>query len=138
MLWIKTFHITFMVSWMAALFYLPRLFVYHAMTGNKETAGTFVIMERKLMIMAHIGATLTWIFGLWLLGETPAWLTQGWMHIKLLLVTGLLVYHFVCMRLMKTFAAGKNQRSHKWYRWFNEIPIVVLLAIVALVELKPF
>ena len=138
MLWIKTFHITFMVSWMAALFYLPRLFVYHAMTGNKETAGTFVIMERKLMIMAHIGAALTWIFGLWLLWETPAWLGQGWMHLKLFLVTGLLVYHLASMRLMKTFARGENQRSHRWYRWFNEIPILILLAVVALVELKPF
>lgn len=138
MLWLKTFHITFMVTWMATLFYLPRLFVYHAMTDSKETAATFVTMERKLMIMAHITATLTWIFGLWLLWETPGWLAQGWMQLKLVLVTGLLFYHYICMQLMKTFAGDGNQHSHRWYRWFNEIPMVFLLAIVALVELKPF
>lgn len=138
MLWLKTFHITFMVTWMATLFYLPRLFVYHAMTDSKETAATFVTMERKLMMMAHITATLTWVFGLWLLWETPGWLAQGWMQLKLVLVTALLFYHHACMRLMKTFAGGENQRSHRWYRWFNEIPILVLLAVVALVELKPF
>jgi len=138
MLWLKTFHITFMVSWMAALLYLPRLFVYHAMTDSQDTAATFVVMERKLMIMAHLAATLTWVFGVWLLWQTPAWLVQGWMQLKLALIISLLLYHHVCMRLMATFARGENQRSHKWYRWFNEVPIVILLAVVALVEIKPF
>lgn len=138
MLWIKTFHIIFVVTWFATLFYLPRLFVYHSMTDSREVADTFVIMERKLMMMSHITATLTFVFGLWLLWETPGWLSQGWMQLKLVLVMGLLFYYHVCMRLVKTFARGENKRSHRWYRWFNEIPVVILIAVVALVELKPF
>jgi putative membrane protein len=137
MLWLKTFHIVFMVTWFAGLFYLPRLFVYHAMTDNRQTAATFVIMERKLLIMTHIGAVLTFIFGLLLLWQIPGFLQQGWFQLKLLLVLILLGYHHACMRLVKKFAQGVNNRSHRWYRWFNEFPVLILIAVVALVVLKP-
>ena len=137
MLWLKTFHIVFMVTWFAGLFYLPRLFVYHAMNESADTVATFAVMERKLLIMTHIGGTLTWIFGLLLLWQTPAWLDQGWMQIKLVLVVLLTAYHFFCASLVKTFANGENQHSHRWYRWFNELPTVILIAVVALVVLKP-
>ncbi len=137
MLWLKTFHIVFMVTWFAGLFYLPRLFVYHAMNESPDTAATLATMERKLLIMTHIGGTLTWIFGLLLLWQNPTWLDYGWMHIKLTLVVVLTVYHHMCARLVKTLAKGENRHSHRWYRWFNEAPIVILIAVVALVVLKP-
>ena len=137
MLWLKTFHIVFMVTWFAGLFYLPRLFVYHAMNESPDTARTLMVMERKLLIMTHIGGTLTWVFGLLLLWRTPAFLDYGWMHIKLALVVGLTGYHHMCARLVKTFAQGENQHSHRWYRWFNEAPTLVLIAVVALVVIKP-
>jgi len=138
MLWLKTFHIVFMVTWFAGLFYLPRLFVYHAMNDSPETAATFAVMERKLLIMTHIGGTLTWVFGLLLLWQNPVWLDYGWMHIKLTLVVALTIYHHMCARMVKSFAKGDNRHSHRWYRWFNEAPIVLLIAVVALVVLKPF
>jgi putative membrane protein len=137
MLWLKTFHIVFMVTWFAGLFYLPRLFVYHAMTSNPDTAATLIVMQRKLMIMTHLGGALTWLFGLLLLWYTPVWIEQGWMQLKVVLVLLLTGYHVYCKVLTDRFAAGKNQRSHTWYRWFNEIPTVFLIAIVALVVLKP-
>jgi len=136
-LWLKTFHIVFMVTWFAGLFYLPRLFVYHASNNSADTAATLAVMERKLLIMTHIGGILTWVFGLLLLWQTPAWLDQGWMQIKLALVVALTAYHHVCARLVKTFARGENHRSHRWYRWFNEVPSLILIAVVALVVFKP-
>jgi putative membrane protein len=136
-LWLKTFHIVFMVTWFAGLFYLPRLFVYHAMNESPDTAATFAVMERKLLIMTHIGGTLTWVFGLLLLWQNPVWLDYGWMHIKLSLVVALTAYHHVCARLVKTFARGQNKHSHRWYRWFNEAPILILIGVVALVVIKP-
>ncbi len=138
MLWLKTFHIVFMVTWFAGLFYLPRLFVYHATNENPDTAATFAVMERKLLIMTHIGGTLTWIFGLLLLWQTPGWLDHSWMHLKLALVVALTAYHVVCARLVAKFAGGENHHSHRWYRWFNELPTVILISVVALVVLKPF
>ena len=137
MLWLKTFHIVFMVTWFAGLFYLPRLFVYHAMNESPDTAKTFMVMERKLLIMTHIGGVLTWVFGLLLLWQNPVWLNYGWMHIKLGLVVVLVAYHHICARLVKSFARGENQHSHRWYRWFNEAPTVILIAVVALVVIKP-
>ena len=137
MLWLKTFHIVFMVTWFAGLFYLPRLFVYHAMNESPDTAATFAVMERKLLIMTHLGGTLTWVFGLLLLWQNPVWLDYGWMHIKLALVVTLTAYHYICARLVKTFAKGENRHSHRWYRWFNEAPTLILIAVVALVVLKP-
>jgi putative membrane protein len=138
-LWIKAFHIIAVVTWFAALFYLPRLFVYHAQSEDSISRERFKIMERKLYrgIMTPsmlIAVTL----GLWMLWLQPAWLSQGWLHAKLALVAALVVYHFVCGGILKRFAADNNTRSHVFYRWFNEAPVFVLLGAVILVVVKPF
>ena len=142
MLWVKSLHIVFMVTWFAGLFYLPRLFVYHAMTTDEVSLERFKVMERKLFwgIMTP-GAVLTIGFGLWLwLGwfpdesdDTPRWLLA-----KMALVALLVAYHIWCGRLMRDFAAGRNSRGHVWFRWFNEFPVLILIATVLLVVLKPF
>jgi putative membrane protein len=137
MLWIKAFHIVFVVTWFAGLFYLPRLFVYHAMTDDTAGRERFKVMERKLYfgIMAP-GAVLTIAFGLWLwLGYG---LSGGWLHAKLALVAVLIAYHLWCGKLVNDFKYGRNTRSHVWYRWFNEFPVVVLIAVVILAVVKPF
>jgi putative membrane protein len=137
-LWLKAFHIIAVVAWMAALFYLPRLFVYHAMAEDRPSIERFKVMERKLFwgIMTP-GAVLTIAFGLWLWLQwfRPA---TGWLHAKVALVALLVGYHLWCWRLMRAFAAERNTRSHVWFRWFNEVPTVVLFAVVFLVVLKPF
>ena len=138
MLWVKSLHLIFMVTWFAGLFYLPRLFVYHAQTEDRISLERFKVMERKLFwgIMTP-GAALTIVFGLWLwLGWfNPA---SGWLHAKLALVALLAGYHLWCWGLMRDFAVDRNRRSHVWFRWFNEIPTVVLFATVLLVVFKPF
>lgn len=137
MLWVKTLHIVFMVTWFAGLFYLPRLFVYHAMSDDRASLERFKVMERKLYwgIMTP-GAVLTLVFGTWL------WLgwgfAGGWLHAKLALVVVLIAYHVWCGKLMIDFRRDRNARSHVWYRWFNEFPVLVLIATVALVVVKPF
>ena len=136
MLWIKTFHIIFVTSWFAGLFYLPRLFVNHALEVNKDAASRLALMEHKLYRFMTPLAFLALVFGCWLwLGYN---ISGGWLHAKLLLVAGLIAYHLYCGKLMRDFAAGKNTRSHVWYRWFNEIPVVLLLIVVILVVVKPF
>jgi len=136
MLWIKSLHIVFMVTWFAGLFYLPRLFVYHALAEDAVSHERFKIMERKLFwgIMTP-GAVLTIACGLWL------WLGYGisgaWLHAKLALVVVLVAYHAWCGKLMLDLRAGRNARSHVWFRWFNEFPVVVLVASVILVVVKP-
>lgn len=138
--WLVSFHIIFMVTWFAGLFYLPRLFVYHSTTTDDAGKERFKVMERKLMIMTRLGMTLTWIFGLAML-FTYAWNaygSMGWLHAKLALLVLLSGYTGFCGRLVKDFAADRNTRSHKWYRWFNEVPVVFLIAIVLLATLKPF
>jgi protoporphyrinogen IX oxidase len=130
MLWVKAFHIIFVTSWFAGLFYLPRLFVNHAMTTDATTLARLELMERKLYRFMLPLAVLALTFGLWL------WL--GWLHAKLVLVAGLVAYHFYCGKLMRDFKTGKNTRGHVWYRWFNEIPVIVLLIVVILVVVKPF
>lgn len=136
MLWIKAWHIIFMVTWFAGLFYLPRLFVYHAMSDDAASKERFKIMERKLFygIMTP-GAVLTIIFGLWLM--LGYGFSGGWLHAKLALVAGLVVYHIYCGKLVADFKHGRNQRSHVYYRWFNELPVLALIAIIILVEVKP-
>ncbi|WP_025040280.1 protoporphyrinogen oxidase HemJ [Nitrosospira briensis] len=137
MLWIKSLHIIFMVTWFAGLFYLPRLFVYHAMSDDMPGVERFKVMERKLYygIMTP-GAVLTVLFGLWL------WLgygiSGGWLHAKLALVIVLIVYHLYCGKLLADFKHDRNRRSHVYYRWFNEFPVVILIAVVILVVVKPF
>ncbi|MBA2492074.1 MAG: protoporphyrinogen oxidase HemJ [Gammaproteobacteria bacterium] len=140
MLWVKAFHIIFMVTWFAGLFYLPRLFVYHAMSDDQKSLDRFVIMERKLFwgIMTP-SAILTIAFGLWLLvGEWPIYQSAAWMHVKLSLVVLLGGYHIWCAKLVRGFQLGDNSRSHVWYRWFNEVPVLFLAAIVILVIVQPF
>ena len=139
MLWVKSFHLVFMVTWFAGLFYLPRLFVYHAMSEDRVSLERFQLMERKLFwgIMTP-GAVLTIALGLWLwLGWFRGAFT-GWFHAKLALVAILVAYHLWCWRLMKAFAAGRNTKSHVWFRVFNEFPVLILVATVLLVVLKPF
>jgi protoporphyrinogen IX oxidase len=142
MLWVKSLHLIFMVTWFAGLFYLPRLFVYHAQASDSISLERFKLMERKLFwgIMTP-GAVLTVVFGVWL---WLAWFrpvegaTAGWLHAKLALVAVLVGYHLWCWRLLRDFAAGRNRHGHVWYRWFNEFPVVVLIATVLLVVFKPF
>ncbi|MGC2165869.1 MAG: CopD family protein [Gallionella sp.] len=136
MLWVKAFHIIFVVSWFAGLFYLPRIFVNHAMATEASEIARLKLMEGKLY---RFVTPISWLaigFGLWL------WLGYGigggWMHAKLMLVLVLFGYHLYCGRLVKQFAADQNTRGHVFYRWFNEIPVLVLTAVVILVTVKPF
>ncbi len=136
MLWVKSLHIVFMVTWFAGLFYLPRLFVYHAMAQDAVSRERFKVMERKLFwgIMTP-GGVLTIAFGLWL------WVGYGfsgaWLDVKLALTALLVVYHAWCGKLMLEFRADRNTRTHIWFRWFNEFPTVLLFAAVILVVVKP-
>jgi putative membrane protein len=137
-LWVKAFHIFFFVSWFAGLFYLPRIFVNLAMVPAESAAerDRLLVMARKLYKFVTPIGLLAVAFGLWL------WLgfgfTGGWLHVKTTLVVVLLGYHFYCGKLLKDFAAGANKRSHVWYRFFNEGPVLLLLAICILAVVKPF
>ncbi|MFC3283884.1 protoporphyrinogen oxidase HemJ [Litchfieldella rifensis] len=140
--WIKALHLVFVVTWFAALFYLPRLFVYHAMARDKDDQQAidyFRVMERKLyrgiMLPSMIGVL---VFGLWLLSMVPGFMSQGWLHAKLALVVLLIGYHHVCLAYMKKLAVGDCHKSHVFFRWFNEAPVIALLAIVILAVVKPF
>ena len=140
-LWLKALHIVSMVCWFAGLFYLPRLFVYHAQSEDTVSKERFSIMERKLY-RGIMGPAMiaTLVFGIWLISLNPsAYFTQGaWMHAKLTLVVILIGYHHMCGAQVKRFARGENTRSHVFYRWFNEVPVLILLAIVILVVVRPF
>jgi len=138
MLWLKSFHIVFVVTWFAGLFYLPRLFVYHAMKQEEEVRATFKLMERRLMVMTHLGGSLAWLFGICMLMLVPQWLGQGWMQVKLGLVILLTLYHFWCAHIVVELSRDHVRHSHVWYRWFNEIPTLVLIFVVILVVVKPF
>ncbi|ALG68894.1 protoporphyrinogen oxidase HemJ [Beggiatoa leptomitoformis] len=146
MLWIKSFHVIFMVTWFAGLFYLPRLFVYHAMSQDEVSNARFKIMERKLFygIMTP-GAIITLILGLWLFfgyGWFAALLNRapqtGWLHAKLFFVLILVLYHVYCWKFLQDFKYDRNYHSHVFYRWFNEFPVLVLVAVTILVIVKPF
>ena len=138
MAWIKAWHVIFMVTWFAGLFYLPRLFVYHASATDSPGIQRFIIMERRLFIIMTIGAVLTVAFGLWLLMLRPPLLDTGWMRAKLTIVALLAAFHVWLWRLMRDFAAGRNVRSERWYRAINEVPSFALIAIVLLAVAKPF
>lgn len=144
-LWIKSFHVIFMVTWFAGLFYLPRLFVYHAMTQDALSSERFKIMENKLYFgITTPGGILTLILGLWLLGgywwqafleRTPGTL---WLYAKLVLVISLIAYHFYCGKLLLDFRYDRNRRSHVFYRIFNEFPVFILMGVIILAYVKPF
>ncbi|HZM48416.1 MAG TPA: protoporphyrinogen oxidase HemJ [Burkholderiales bacterium] len=136
--WIRAWHVVFMVTWFAGLFYLPRLFVYHAATTDSAGIERFRVMERRLFAIMTIGAALTAGFGLWLLSREPVLLETGWLRAKLALVVLLIGYHAWLGKLVRNFAAGKNAHSARWYRWFNEIPTVLLIGIVLLAVARPF
>ncbi len=136
MLWVKTFHLLFVISWFAGLFYLPRILVNLAMEDNDTSYARLLLMARKLYRFMTILAVPALLFGLWL------WLgygiSGGWLHAKLVLVVLLIGYHHACGSLLKKFEQKRNTRSHVWFRWFNEIPVLVLFATLILVVLKPF
>lgn len=137
--WLEAFHIIFVVTWFAGLFYLPRLFVYAAENPDGPRYELLLVMQRRLLGIMHIGGALAVALGLTLLIAQPWHLgSGGWMHAKLVLVAGLIGHHIVCARIVRTFARSANQRSSRWYRWFNEIPALFLILIVILVVVKPF
>ncbi len=140
MLWIKALHIVFMVTWFAGLFYLPRLFVYHADAHDEISHQRFLVMERKLFIIMTIGAVLTALFGIWMLYAYAwaAYQASVWLIAKLMLVGLLIVFHLYCGRIMREFRAGTARHSHVFYRWINEIPALLLIGIVLLAVVKPF
>ncbi|OGT44738.1 MAG: TIGR00701 family protein [Gammaproteobacteria bacterium RIFCSPHIGHO2_12_FULL_37_34] len=140
MLWIKSFHIIFMVTWFSGLFYLPRLFVYHTLATDKISMDRFKIMERKLYFgIATPGAIFTILFGLWLIGLNPhAYMQMAWLHIKLSVVFLLLLYHIYLGLLLHDFKINKNKHGHVFYRILNEIPVIFLVVIVVLAIAKPF
>lgn len=142
MLWIKSFHIIFVTSWFAGLFYLPRLFVNHAMVLDSSAPDSIAserlkLMERKLYRFMLPLALLALGFGIWLWRGGYGF-SGGWIHAKLTLVVVLIGYHFYCGKLVNDFSRNQNKHSHIWYRWFNELPVIVLTAIVILAVVKPF
>jgi putative membrane protein len=137
MLWLKALHIVFMVTWFAGLFYLPRLFLYHSMTYETGGRERFATMERRLFAIMTIGAVLTIGLGLAMLWRAPEYLGFTWLRIKLVLVALLIGYHWWCYPLMQELARNAGKRSERWYRWFNEVPGVLLIAIVLLAVVKP-
>lgn len=140
MAWVKAWHIIFMVSWFAGLFYLPRLFVYHAMSEDTISRERFKVMERKLYFgIMTPAAVLTVVFGLWLLWNgATVYLHAGWMHAKLALVAILIAYHVYLGRLLADFRQDSNRHGHVFYRWLNEFPVLILIGVVILVEVQPF
>jgi putative membrane protein len=138
MLWLKALHIIAMVTWFAGLFYLPRLFVYHAGTSDETSLARFETMERRLFTLMSIGGAATLAAGIAMLVISPAYLSMAWLRVKLLLVGALLVYHYVCFVQMRAFAERRSSHTAAWYRLFNELPSVLLVALVILAVVKPF
>ena len=136
MQWIKVLHLVFVVSWFSGLFYLPRLFVNHALVSDSATQKRLCLMEKKLYQFMSILAILALGLGVYLMYLGP--FRGGWLHAKLGLVLVLIIYHLYCGYLVREFAYERNRHSHLWYRWFNEIPVVLLVLIVYLVIVKPF
>ena len=137
MLWLKGFHVIAVVTWFAGLFYLPRLYVYHADATDRISIERFRVMERRLFALMTIGAGASVGLGAAMVVAAPIYLSMGWFRIKLLLVVLLIAYHLVCYQLMRDFAEDRNSHSAKWYRGFNEIPSLLLIGIVLLAVVKP-
>ena len=138
-LWMKAFHVIFMVTWFAGLFYLPRLFIYHAMDENKSSFELFGVMEKRLFGIMTLGALLTVVFGVVLVAMNWSYLISStWFLVKVFFILALFGYHFWCFKIMIQFREGRNKKSHVWYRWFNEAPAVALIAIVIMVVVRPF
>jgi putative membrane protein len=137
LIWLKAFHVVFVVTWFAGIFYLPRLFVYHATATDTVSLERFVVMERRLFAITTIGGSLAVLFGLGMLIVQPAYLAAGWLQVKLVLVLLLIAYQYFCLVLMRTLREGRNTRSDRWYRWFNEAPALLLIGIVILAVVKP-
>ncbi len=140
MIWIKALHIVFMVAWFAGIFYLPRLFVNHAMSDEPAVQKQLEIMEQKLYRFITPWMILTLIFGTWLLIDY-AWVAYAhmlWLKIKLALVLLLVIYHFYCGRIIRQLKTEPDRRSHVWFRWFNEFPVLILFAVTILAVVKPF
>jgi putative membrane protein len=138
MLWVKAFHIIAVITWFAGLFYLPRLYVYHADAKDSISIERFEVMERRLFAIMTIGAAASLGLGVAMVAAEPAYLSTTWLRIKVLLVLLLVAYHVRCYMLMRGFAENRNRHTAKWYRGFNEIPSLLLIAIVLLAVLKPF
>ena len=138
MLWFKALHVMFVVAWFAGLFYLPRLFVYHAETYDDPGLIRFKVMERRLLVLTNLAGTLAIFFGLLTLAHETALLQLHWMQVKLVLVAGLIGYHLWCAYLVREFARKRPTRSARWYRLFNELPALFLAGIVVLVIVRPF
>jgi putative membrane protein len=137
MLWLKALHVIAVITWFAGLFYLPRLYVYHADAKDLISLQRFEIMERRLFTLMTIGAAAGIFFGLAMLIESPAYLQMTWLKVKLLFVALVIAYHGYCYKLMRDFAAQRNKRSAKWFRAYNEVPSLLLIAIVILAVVKP-
>ncbi|MDO9169892.1 MAG: protoporphyrinogen oxidase HemJ [Methylobacter sp.] len=141
MLWLKALHLIFMVTWFAGLFYLPRLYVYHAMSDDDISNERFKVMERKLFFgIMTPGMVATLIFGFWMLiaYDWTVYAHAGWLHAKLLLLMLTLIYHYFCYLWLLDFKHERNRRSHIFYRWMNEVPVLFLVGIVILAVVKPF
>jgi putative membrane protein len=136
--WLKALHVAFMVTWFAGLFYLPRLFIYHAEAGDARDRGRFSLMEKRLFAIMTIGAVLTALFGIALLWMNPGLLFLGWFQLKLLLLVGMLGYHVYCRLLIRRLQNTATVEATRGLRWFNEIPVLFLLGIVVLAVVKPF
>jgi protoporphyrinogen IX oxidase len=137
MLWLKALHVVFVITWFAGLFYLPRLYVYHAQASDSISTQRFEIMERRLFAIMTIGAAAAIFFGSLMLIESPGYLQMTWLRLKLLFVASVIAYHAYCYKLMRDFAAQRNTRSSKWFRAFNELPSLLLIVIVILAVVKP-
>lgn len=141
MLWYKALHLIFMVTWFSGLFYLPRLFVYHVMSDDKISIDRFKVMEKKLFYgIATPGGLLTIIFGFCLLVSNgmTSYSGQLWLSLKMILIAVLVLYHIYCFSLLQDFKYDRNKHTHIWYRWFNEVPVLILVGIILLAVIKPF
>jgi putative membrane protein len=137
MLWLKAFHVVFVVTWFAGLFYLPRLFVYHAAATDAVGIDRFGMMERRLFVLMSLAGVLAASFGVAMILASPAYLSEPWLRAKLLFVALLVGYHFWCYRLIGALRAHRNRHSARWFRWFNELPSLLLVIIVILAIVKP-